>query len=789
MNESTPRIKKLREKLIGTDPIICPERALLWTQAYKENEDKQPIIKAALALYKTLSEMTISIYEDELIVGNQGSALRAAPLHPQINLWFMKELDRFEVRNGSKFKIAEETKEKLRSCISYWEGRNVFENTWAILPQETKDYAEAMVFTCDYTLAKGTGHFIINFNRILEVGYEGIRKEALAHLAELDLSQPDGMDKILFYKAMLIICDAVEVFAERFATEAERQAVQCKDPVRKAELKQIAQNCHRVPKYPAETYYEALQSVWFLQVISQIESDGTGLSLGRMDYYLYPYYKKDLEAGRITKEFCEELTDQFWLKCGEVIEVWNEEDSKFFGGHPISQTITLGGTDATGRDTTNDLSYIMLETTARIATPQPSVCVRIHKQTPHEFMLKCAEVARYGLGMPAFYNEETAMLSLLDKGVSLHDARERFAVAGCVEMGLQGQMCHFANSGYFSLLKTLEITLHDGFDTRTQKQVGPHTGKLGDLKTYEQFCEAYATQLKTAFKHMVATTNVVNTMHGRMLTLPFISSFTEDCMGRGREVHDQGAKYNHDGTQGVGLADTADSFAAIKKLVYEEHKLTLEQIVEAMNADFEGYDEIRTMLQKDAPKYGNNDPYADNIARNITSLYADDVNRYPNPRGGHFVAGMYSVSANVPIGTFIGAMPNGRKAWTPVAEACSPAHGCEKCGPTQSAMSVAALDHVPITNGTQYNQKYHPSALAGEKGLESLANLIETFFARGGFHIQFNVVSKETLLAAQADPEKYRNVVVRVAGYTAFFVDLPRETQDDIIDRTEMSLG
>ncbi|MEI6102225.1 MAG: pyruvate formate lyase family protein, partial [Eubacteriales bacterium] len=349
-------------------------------------------------------------------------------------------------------------------------------------------------------------------------------------------------------------------------------------------------------------------------------------------------------------------------------------------------------------------------------------------------------------------------------------------------------MCHFANSGYFSLLKILEVTLNDGQDLVTGKQVGPHTGRVQDFKLFEELYSAYCTQVKAALKHMVGTTNAVNTMHGRLLTLPFISSFTEDCVGRGKEVHDGGAIYNHDGPQGVGLADTSDSFAAIKKLVFEEGKYSLNEILEALKTDFEGDEELRIALMKDAPKFGNNDPYVDSIAREISTMYCSEVGIYKNLRGGHFVPGLYSVSANVPIGSFIGAMPNGRKAKTPVAEACSPTHGVEKVGPTQAAMSVAHLDHVLVTNGTQYNQKYHPSALEGQKGLESLADLIEVFFEEGGYHIQFNVVSGETLRKAQSRPEKYRDIVVRVAGYTAFFVDLNKATQDDLIDRTEMNL-
>ncbi len=784
----TDRINKLRDKLINTEPIICPERAVIWTEAYKKTESEPPVIRAAVALKDTLSKMTIHIYDDELIVGNQGSELRAAPLHPQINLWFTEELDRFELRDGSKFRISEEAKLKLAAIKEYWVGKNVYDRAMAIMPQDAKDSIAANVFTCNYTFTKGTGHFIINIERILKSGFNGIKAECEEHLKKLNYANPEDFEKISVYKAVIIVCEGVEIFAKRFAELARQKAEKETNTKRKSELIKIAENCDWVPHNPPRNFYEAIQCVWFQQVISQIESDGTGLSIGRLDYFLNSFYEKDIREDKIKKEFVEELMDSFWLKCGEVIEVWNEEDSRFFGGHPISQTITLGGTHADGTDSVNELTYICLDTTVKIRLPQPSVCIRVHKESTDKYLMKCAEVIRYGLGMPAVYNDEIAIPSLMNYGVSMEDARRNWAVAGCVEMGLQGQMCHFANSGYFNLVKCLEITLNGGFDKVTGKQVGPKTSKAEEIKDFNELLNAYYEQMSYAMKLMVATTNIVNTMHAKWVTLPFITSFTEDCIGIGKEVHDGGAKYNHDGPQGVGLADVADSFSAIKKLVYQDKTITMKQLMAALEADFEGYEDIRTALKKDAPKYGNNDLFVDDIARDIASRYCLEVGKYKNLRGGYFVPGLYSVSANVPMGYYCGASANGRKATTPIAEACSPAHGSEKNGPTQSALSVAHLDHVLVTNGTQYNQKYHPNTLAGQKGLESLVNLIKTFYEAGGYHIQFNVVSADTLKKAQKEPDKYKDLVVRVAGYTAFFVDLNKATQDDIIDRTELQM-
>ncbi len=783
----TERIRRIRQRLIETDPIICPQRALIWTESYRRTEHLPPILRAAVALKETLQEMSIRIHPDELLVGNQGGGLRSAPLHPQINTWFLAELDLFEKRKGSRFLISEEAKAALRQAVPYWEGKSVYDRTVALLPAEARQAMEAMVFTCNYTLGKGTGHFLLNFERVLRCGFAGIRSEVEARLSTLDYSNPDHLDRITFCRAIITVCEAVIHFAGRYAAEAEALAAAEREPRRRKELETIAGICRRVPAQPAGSFYEALQSVWFVQLIAQIESDGTGVSLGRLDTLLHPYYARDLQAGALTREFAAELLDSFWLKLGEIIEVWPQEDTRFFGGHPISQTITLGGTEADGTDSTNELSYLCLDSLERLRLPQPSVCVRIHKNSPYEFLLRCAEVIRLGLGMPALYNDEIAIPSLMRRGVSLEHARAGFGIAGCVEMGVQGRMCHFANSGYFSLLKALEITLNDGRDPRSGRQLGPHTGDVKTFRTFEEFFDAYKKQIAHFLRLMVGVTNLVNTMHARHVTLPFISSFTDDCVGRLREVHDCGALYNHDGPQGVGLADAADSLAVIRKLVYETRELDFDLLLQALSADFAGFEAVRRRVIREAPKYGNNEPYVDSLARELASFYCREVERYRNLRGGPFVPGLYSVSANVPIGRCIGATPNGRGASAPVAEACSPTHGSDRSGPTQAALSVAHLDHLLVTNGTQYNQKYHPNALAGAKGLHALVDLVRTFFDEGGFHIQFNVVSAEKLRDAQKNPDRYRDLVIRVAGYSAFFVDLDPAIQEDIIQRTELS--
>jgi pyruvate formate-lyase/glycerol dehydratase family glycyl radical enzyme len=782
------RNRTFRNALIDTTPTISAERARIVTKVYQEHEHLTPIAKAALGLKTVLEQMTIEIQDWDLIVGNQADGLRTSTINPAVNTWIVDELDRFELRDGSRFLISEKTKECIRRIIPYWQNKNVYDQTMALLPEDTKDSMESLVFTCGYTLSKGCGHWLVNMERVLKEGFSGIEAQARQLRSACDLSDPDGVDKIPFYDAVIMTCQAVRDFALRYHRLALEKA-KIADEERRKELLEIAEICRKVPYEAPTTYHEAVQTVFFLQLLPQIESDGTGISAGRLDMFLYPFYRRDLDSGRITKAQAEELTDQLWLKIASIIQVWNEEDSKSFGGHPISQAITLGGMDELGNDNTNELSYLMLETTARVHMAQPSVCCRINRNTPDDFLSLCSEVIREGLGMPAMYNDEIAIPSLVSQGIPMDLARKYYAVIGCVEMGVQGKLCAFANSGYFNLAKTLEIMLHDGIDPSTGKTLVSGLGKLKDVSDFQSFTELYYAYMEHLLRHQVRVTNVVDTMHARLVPLPFMSAITDGCVDSGREVQSGGALFNYDGIQGVGVADVADSFLTVKKLVFEQHICTLPELVAALDADYKGYDDLWIQIRREIIRYGNNSREANELARELVRRFCISVSGYKNLRGGQFVPGMYSNSANVPLGAVVGALPNGRHAYAPIAEACSPSHGSEHEGPTQAALSVASLDHVLLTNGSQYNQKYHPAALQGEKGIRSLSQLIRTFFLSGGYHIQFNVVSSDTLRDAQKHPEQYRDLVVRVAGYTAFFTDLNKDIQNDIIDRTEMDFA
>ena len=781
--ELTPRNKRFRERLIHTYPAISAQKALIMTEVFKRHESLPTVVKVAIAFREVLEKMDIEIYEDDLIVGNQADGFRTCPLSPNVNTWYIDELDLFEKRVDTRFTMTEANKEIFRCVVPYWQGKTVNDATNALVDENLSNALKTMAFTGSPSATKGLGHWLVGFEKVLNQGLRPVKEQAEKKLGEIAYWDAEGIEKIPFYKAVIEVIEGARHFATRYAELAAEMA-QKAEGKRKAELLEISEICKRVPYERPETFKEALQTVFFIQLMAQIETDATGHSMGRLDKMLYPFYKRDIEAGILTKEEAEEWLDNLWLKIGSIIQAWNEQDTQHWGGHPISQAVTLGGQDEQGNDDTNELSYMMLETTARVHMAQPSVCARVNRNTPDEFLMKIAEVIRVGLGMPAVYNDDIAMESLTRQGIPLELARRDYAVIGCVEMGIEGKMCNCANCGYVNLGKAVELTLNDGMDPRTGIQVGLHTGLY--FANFESFVEAYYKQLHYLLAQLAAHVNIVDYMNAQYAPLPFISTLIEDCVERGKEVHDGGAIYNYDGMQGAGLADATDSLCVIKKLIFEQKVCTFDELRAALAADFEGYEELRLKAIKDVPKYGNNIPEVDEIAQGIVKHFGVSAESFRSPRGGKFLAGLYTNSANVSMGLYCGALPNGRKAYQPLADACSPSHNVEKFGPTQATLSVASLDHQQITNGTQYNQKYHPSSLAGEKGLRALCDIIRTYFAAGGYHIQFNVVSAEVLKEAQKDPQSYRDLVVRVAGYTAFFTDLSNALQDDIIGRTEL---
>jgi formate C-acetyltransferase len=780
----TSRVAKIKDRFIKITPEICVERAQLISESYKETEDQPIHIRRARALEKILDGMTIFVQKDELIVGNQCTKPRSAPVYPEFSCkWLEAELDRLEKRTGDVFLISKEKKKILRELFPYWEGKTSNELATALMPAEAKEAQAAGVFTVGNYYFNGVGHISVDYAKVLAKGLSGIIAEAEAELARLDITNPQHLKKMHFLNAVIISNKAVCRFAGRFAEEADKLAKGEKNAQRKAELKEIARICRKVPGSPSKTFWEALQSFWFIQLVLQLESNGHSISPMRFDQYMYPYLKGDAS---VTMEKAQELLDLLYIKFSEINKVRDEGSTKAFGGYPMFQNLIVGGVNREGEDATNDLSYMCLQATANTKLYQPSISIRIHSGTPIQLYRKAAEVTRLGLGMPAYYNDRFIIPALLSRGLTREDARD-YGIIGCVEPQVGGKTEGWHDAAFFNMAKVLELALNDGADPLTGKQLGPGSGDLTSFKSFADVLAAYKKQMEYFVKLLIISDNAVDMAHGARAPLPFLSSMVTDCIVKGKSLQEGGAHYNFTGPQGVGVANVANSLTAIKKLVFDEKAVTLEALKKGLKTNFAGLkmEDLRQMLLNRAPKYGNDDPYADLIAHEGALIYCKEVEKYTNPRGGKFQPGLYPVSANVPLGTVVGATPDGRKSGMPLADGVSPVSGTDASGPTAAVQSVAQLDHVIASNGTLLNMKFHPSALKDDRGLQNLIGVTETFFNRGGTHIQYNVVSRELLLDAQKNPDKYQGMVVRVAGYSAFFTALDKAIQNDIIARTE----
>ena len=780
----TPRVQAIKERFIAITPEICVERAQLITQSYRETEDLPIHLRRAKAFEKILENMTIFIQEDELVVGNQCTKPRSAPVYPEFSCkWLEAELDRLEKRTGDVFLITEEKKRILRDLFPYWDGKTSNELATAYMTADALDAQGAGVFTVGNYYFNGVGHISVDYAKVLAKGLNGINDDVRAELAKLETTNPADLKKMHFLNAVLVSNQAVISFAARFAAEAERQAAAEKSTSRKAELLEVARICRTVPGNPATSFAEAIQSFWFIQLVLQIESNGHSISPMRFDQYMYPYLTMDKD---ITVEKAQELLDLLYIKFSEINKVRDEGSTKAFGGYPMFQNLIVGGINREGEDATNDLSYLCLQATANTGLYQPSISIRVHSDTPAALYRKAAEVSRLGLGMPAYYNDRFIIPALLSRGLTREDARD-YGIIGCVEPQVAGKTEGWHDAAFFNMAKVLELALNDGVDPLTGKRLGPATGELDSFSSYDKVMEAYGAQMKHFVKLLVLSDNAVDMAHGQRTPLPFLSALVDDCIAKGMSLQEGGAHYNFTGPQGVGVGNVADSLTAIKKLVFDDKAITLASLKKALATDFAGVEmeSLRQMLLNRAPKYGNDDEYADAIAHEGALVYCREVEKYTNPRGGKFQPGLYPVSANVPLGTVVGATPDGRKAGAPLADGVSPVSGVDHSGPTASVKSVARLDHVIASNGTLLNMKFHPSALKDDRGIQNLVGVTETFFNGGGTHIQYNVVSRDTLLDAQQKPDNYKGMVVRVAGYSAFFTSLDKAIQDDIIARTE----
>ena len=825
------RVTRLIDNLFAKMPEIESARAILITESYKATENEPMITRRAKAFEHILENIPIIIRDEELIVGSTTIAPRGCQTYPEFSFeWLEDEFDTVETRSADPFYISEKTKQELREVHKYWKGKTTSELATAYMAPETLRAIEHNIFTPGNYFYNGVGHVTVQYDKVLAIGYEGIIAEVEAELAKCNVGDGDYAKRTHFYEAIITSCKAVITYAKRYAKLAKEEAEKCSDPKRKTELLQISQNCERVPAKGAASFYEACQSFWFVQQLLQIESSGHSISPGRFDQYMYPYYAADRDSGKITREFAQELMDCIWIKLNDLNKCRDAVSAEGFAGYSLFQNLIAGGQNKDGVDVTNDLSFMCIQASMHVMLPQPSFSVRVWNGTPHDFMIRAAELTRTGLGQPAYYNDEVIIPSLLNRGLTLEDARD-YDIIGCVEPQKAGKTDGWHDAAFFNMCRPLELVFSNGVDKG--EQISIQTGKVEEMSSFEEFYNAYKEQMKYNIGLLVNADNAIDVAHAERCPLPFLSCMIDDCIKRGKTVQEGGAVYNFTGPQGFGVANMADSLYAVKKLVYDEKKISMAEFKELLAFNYgKGLDaasisELTTEVAKslkaagktvgekeitaiikavketaeaseikargekllemieEIPKFGNDIAEVDAFARDVAYTYTKPLETYQNPRGGMYQAGLYPVSANVPLGAQTGATPDGRLAHTPVADGVSPTAGKDVNGPTAAANSVSKLDHYIASNGTLFNQKFHPSALSGREGLENFVALIRSYFDQKGSHMQFNVVSRETLLDAQKNPEQYKHLVVRVAGYSALFTTLSRSLQDDIINRTE----
>lgn len=789
----TKRVENLKKELLSYPKSICTERAKLITSSYKATQGQHPSIVRAKALQYILENMTIFIQDGELIVGNQASKPNKASVFPETGAnWVLEQLEYFNTREMRRYMITEEEKAELREVLPYWENKTLLKNALNRLNDETKGvYAQKFpVISPNLNLRGHAGHFVPNYGKIVKEGFSSVEQETIQLMKKLDLSDPKSLDKENFYRSILIVCQAIRDFAKRYGDLAFKLAQDGNiSKERREELLQIQKNCDKVPYYGAETFQEGLQSLWLTHMVVQIEGDGFAFSIGRIDQFLIDIYNRDVKENGLTWETAQELMDCFCLKCNQIVRIADVPPStSYFGGVNMTQNTILGGQRIDGSDGYNAVSELVLKGDENVHMDQPNLSIRVHKGVTDQFLLAAITDMKSGGGKPAVFNDEIIIPSLMSEpGVTLEEARD-YAIVGCVEPVVSNNTNGWTNAAMFNMAKCLELALHDGVDPFSKEQIGPKTGKAEDFTSYDDVIKAYNTQVSYFVKQMVIMLNTWDSMHGELLPIPFMSAMIDGCLQKGMDVARGGAKYNYVGPQGVGLSNVADSLIAIKKVVFEEKKITLRELVEKLDKNFHGDEYFRQSLVNKVSKYGNNIEEVDQIAREVGNSYCDEVSKYKCIRGGHYRPGLFPVASHVPLGGVVGALPSGRLSGTPLNDGISPVSGCDVNGPTAALLSVAKVEHKRATNGTLLNMKVHPTALKTETDMEKLALLIRAFMELKLMHIQFNVVSRETLLAAQKDPQNYRDLIVRVAGYSANFVDLDRKMQDDIINRTQQQL-
>jgi len=780
------RIKRLRQQSLDVKPFITPERAKLITEFYKSDVSRKVSapVQRALAFKHILEKKVICINKGELIVGERGPSPKATPTYPEITAHSLKDLRILDQRKKTSFSVDERTKEFYRDeIIPFWRGKSIRDRIFDEMAQEWKEAYYAGVFT-EFMEQRAPGHTVLD-NKIYKKGFLDFKKDIQKSQESLDfLKDPEAFKKREELKAMEICADALIRYARRHADKAKKLAKKEKDVKRKKELEKIARICLHIPAHAPRNFWEALQYYWFVHLGVIIEfNTWDSFNPGRLDQHLYPFYAKGLQNGTLSREKARELLQAFWIKFNNQpappkVGVTAEES----GTYTDFALINTGGVKHDGSDAVNELSYLIMDVVEEMRILQPSSMVQMSKKNPDRFLKRALEIVKTGFGQPSIFNTDAIVQELVRQGKSVEDARDGGA-SGCVEVGAFGKE-NYNLTGYFNLTKVLEIALNNGFDPRTGKRIGLQTGNPETFSSFEDLFQAFKKQLLHFVEIKVKGNNIIERLYAEYLPSPFLSILIDDCIATGKDYHDGGARYNTSYIQGVGMGTMTDILTSIKYNVYDTKKVSMRQLLKALKDNFKAYETLRQRFLNKTPKYGNDDDYADEVMKSIFEAYFEAVDGRPNTKGGEYRINLLPTTVHVYFGSVVGATADGRKAGEPLSEGVSPVQGADRHGPTAVMKSVAKMDHV-LTGGTLLNQKFTPQLLADEQGLEKLLHLIRAYFKMDAHHVQFNVVSADTLREAQKHPERYRNLIVRVAGYSDYFVDLSAELQNEIIQRTE----
>ncbi len=779
------RIEYMKNRVVNTTPEMDLENAKILTESFKETGGEPLCIRKAKAFRKQCQEKTVKIWDQELIVGCSGSKMRGGILCAD-TCWSIldEELDTIGTRKYDPFYLRPEDKELFLNEIKpYWEGRSTYEAWLKQIPDDCRELRDAGQVYINRKAVRGWGETTAGYKQIINEGIEKICENIRERMSRLDETVPGDIEKKHYLESMLISAEGICELAERYAKEAERLAAEEKDAARRDELLAIAGACHHVPRYPARTFHEALQSLYLYQISIFMEQNAASYNPGRMDQYLYPYYKADIEKGILTEEKAQELLDCLWIKFSEPCLFQDAETAEFAAGYPMFQNVCVGGVTLEGQDAVNDLSYLILQATMDVRLYQPSLSVRYSMaKNPNKFLRKVVELIRLGTGFPAFHNDDVGIRMVMNKGIPLREAMD-WNPCGCVETNLEGRLRQYTALADINLGGMIEFVMTNGVNRKSGKKVSVETGDPTTFKTYEEFKEAVKNQIRYAVRAVVKGSHVIDDVCMDRV-VPALSLSFRDCIEKCMDYAWGGAKYNcGNGIIMIGVADLINSMAAVRQLVYETGEVPMETMVAALDHDFQGYEEVQELCEK-APKYGNDNDMVDDIAGEMFTFIADEIESYKS-KFGTMTPGILPVSGNTPFGLEVGALPYGRNAWKPLADGVSPNGGTDVNGPGAVLKSVSHLPHARFVQGTLLNMKVEPEMLNSENGINQMMALLKSMCTLGIFHVQFNVINRETLLAAQKTPDEYRGLLVRVAGYTAYFTELGKDVQDEIINRTE----